>query len=202
MKKLFKIMLPLIILLSTNVYAFDFKEAFKFTSGIATSYAIHEGGHYFAAHVTDTDVDSHWFEDGHIVTLWMQPESYSDGLYINSAGLMAQAICSEIILDTKVNKENPFVQGMMFWNVLNPIMYAADYWWIHRTNKIGDNHFEGDLACIESYSDKKIANIFAGTMVLLAIWHGYRWYSEDDIVFNFAPLPVKQGVGIQFTYKF
>lgn len=201
MKKLLKIML-LLIILSTNVYAFDFKEAFKFTSGMASSYMIHEAGHYFAAGVTDTDIEARWFEGNQIVLLYMEPESDGDGLYITSAGLVAQAMCSEVILDTKANKENSFIQGMMFWNVLNPIMYAADYWWIHRTNKIENNQFQGDLAGIEYYSDKKTANIFAGTMILLAAWHGYRFYHKEDTWYNFAPIPVKDGAGLQFTCKF
>lgn len=201
MKKLLKIML-LLIILSTNVYAFDFKEAFKFTSGMATSYMIHEAGHYFAAGVTNNDIEARWFEGNQIVLLYVDPESDGDGLYITSAGLVAQAMCSEVILDTKANKEKSFIQGMMFWNVLNPIIYAADYWWIKRTNKIENNMFQGDLAGIEYYSDKRTANIFAGTMILLALWHGYRFYHEEDTWYNFAPIPVKDGLGLQFTYKF
>jgi len=202
MKKLLKIILLLIIISPINTHAFDFKEAFKFTSGMASSFMIHEAGHYFAAGVTNTDIEARWFENGQIVLLYMDPESDSDGLYICSAGLVAQIMCSEVILDSKVNKDNTFIQGMMFWNILNPIMYAADYWWIHRTNKIEDNQFQGDLAGIEYYSDKKTANIFAGTMILLAAWHGYRFYHEEDIWYNFAPIPVKDGLGLQFTYKF
>jgi hypothetical protein len=196
-----KIIVCLMIIFSSNTYAFDLKEVSKFIGGVASSYMIHEAGHYFAAEVTDTDIDVRWFEGNQIVLLYMEPESDSDGLYISSAGLVSQAMCSEVILDSKVNKDNSFVQGMMFWNVLNPIMYAADYWWIHRTNKIEDNQFQGDLSGIECYSDKKTANIFAGTMVLLALWHGYRFYHEDTW-YNFTPIPVKDGVGFQFTYKF
>jgi len=194
------VILIIIILSITNVYAFDFKSSLKFTGGMAASYMIHEAGHYFAAGVTDTDIETRWFEGNQIVLLYMEPESDGDGLYITSAGLIAQAMCSEVILDTKVNKENSFIQGMMFWNVLNPIMYAADYWWIKRTNKIEDNQFQGDLAGIEYYSDKKTANIFAGTMILLAAWHGYRFYSKKDLMFNI--IPIKHGVGLNFTLKF
>jgi len=200
MKKIIKILL--IIILPMNAHAFDFKEAFKFSGGMVSSYMIHEAGHYFAAGVTDTDIDARWFEGNQIVLLYMEPESDGDGLYITSAGLVAQAMCSEVILDTNVNKESPFVQGMMFWNVLNPIMYAADYWWIKRTNKIEDNQFQGDISGIEYYSNKKTANIFAGTMVLLAIWHGYRFYKKEDTWYNFTPTHVKNGFGLQFTCKF
>lgn len=201
MKKLLKTML-LLIILSSNVYAFDLKAALKFTGGITTSYMIHEAGHYFAAEMTNTDIDTEWFENGQIILLYMDPKTDSDGLYICSAGLVAQAMCSEVILDTRVNKENPFVQGMMFWNVINPIMYAADYWWIHRSHYIEDDKFQGDLHGIEYYSDKKTANVFAATMALLAIWHGYRFYSEEDIMFNIAPISAKHGAGLQLTYKF
>lgn len=197
-----KIIVLLIIMFSYNAYAFDLKNTSKFIGGVVSSYMIHEAGHYFAGEVTDTDIDARWFEGNQIVLLYMEPESDGDGLYICSGGLVAQAMCSEVILDTKANKKSPFVQGMMFWNVLNPIMYAADYWWIKRTNKIEDNQFQGDLSGIEYYSDKKTANIFAGTMVLLALWHGYRFYKEEDTWYNFSPIPVKDGAGIEFTYKF
>lgn len=187
----------------TNAYAFDSKDVFKFIGGMTTAYMIHEGGHYLAAEITDTDIEERWFENGQIVLLYMNTKSDSDGLYINSAGLIAQAMCSEIILDTKLDKENPFVQGMMFWNILNPIMYAADYWWIHRSHYIDENGFQGDLHGIEYYSDKKTANIFAGTMVLLALWHGYRFYSEENVMFkNFNIAPIRQGVELKIIYKF
>ena len=206
MKKLLTILL-VIILLSTNTYAFDLnlKDTAHFIGGAVSAYMIHEGGHYLAAEITDTDIDARWFEGNQIVLLYMEPESRKEGAYICSAGLITQAICSEMILDMKASRDNAFIHGMMFWNILNPIMYAADYWWIHRSHYIDERGFQGDLHGVEYYSDKKTANVFAGTMVLLAIWHGYRFYSEEDIMFknfNIAPINVKHGAGLQFTYKF
>jgi len=199
MKKLFQIML-LISLLSTNVYALNLKEGVKFAGGALTSYMIHEGGHYFAAEVTNNDMEWEFMKDGQLISFYSNPESDHDGLYINSAGLVSQAIMSEIIIDSKLNNDDFFVRGMMFWNVLNPIMYAVDYWWLKRTNEIKDNTYFGDLAGIEYYSDKKTANIFAGTMVLLALWHGHRFCSEETTNFNL--MPIKDGVGLNFTYRF
>jgi len=195
-----KFVVLIIILLSQNVYSFNLKDTFKFTGGIATAYMIHESGHYFAAEATNTNIKTEFFTNHQIISLYANPKSDSDGLYICSAGLVAQAMCSEVILVTKANKESPFIQGMMFWNVLNPIMYAADYWWICRTNKIEHNQFQGDLSGVEYYSDKKTANIFAGTMVLLALWHGYRFYHKESVKFNIVP--VKNSVGLQFTFNF
>ena len=72
--------------------------------------------------------------------------SDTKGLAVNSAGLIAQAIGSEIILRSdRIDKKNSFVRGMMAWNILNPILYALDYWFIGISNKKNGNFYQGDL---------------------------------------------------------
>jgi hypothetical protein len=103
-------------------------------------------------------------------------EDDSDGLAVYSAGLVAQMACSEVILNVdRIDKNDAFVRGMMAWNIINPIMYALDYWFIHNTNDKNGDTYQGDLQGIEHYSSERTANIFAGCMVALATFQGYRF---------------------------
>jgi hypothetical protein len=104
-------------------------------------------------------------------------DSDSKGLAINSAGLLAQVLGSEIILQVdSIDKNDAFVRGMMTWNIINPILYAADYWFIRRTNQETSNGgYQGDIQGIEYYSNESKANTFAICMVAVATFQGYRF---------------------------
>jgi hypothetical protein len=116
--------------------------ALKFYAGIAVAFSIHEGAHGLVAELTDTDMN---WEIGN----YNQPFAFTEnassdgkGVAINSAGLLSQAIGGEIILrDDRIDKNDYFIRGMMAWNIVNPIMYALDYWFIHRTNRQNGNTY-------------------------------------------------------------
>jgi hypothetical protein len=59
---------------------------------------------------------------------------------------------------------------MKAWNIINPIVYALDYWFLHIANDSSANSFQGDIKGIEHYSSKETANIFAGSMEALVAW--------------------------------
>jgi hypothetical protein len=178
-----------------------FGSALKFSAGLASAFLIHEVSHEVVARLTN--IDLHW----QIGTL-NQPLSFTyntdtsswKGFALNSAGLISQAAGAEIILQVdKIDKNDAFVRGMMTWNVLNPIWYSLDYWFIHSTNKKNGNNFQGDLEGIEHYTNKATADGFALSMSAIAVFQGYRflktqswapnWLKEDFPGMSLAPLP-------------
>ena len=153
----------------------------KFCSGIVAAFSIHELSHAFVAEITNTKI--HW-EAG----TYNQPVGFTEyadsdlkGFTLNSAGLLSQAIGSEIVLRRDgIDKNNPFVQGFMTWNILNPIMYSLDYWFFHTTNKEENYCYQGDLEGIEHYSNEATAHGFAFSMTALAVFQGYRFLKTQE----------------------
>jgi hypothetical protein len=172
--------------------------ALKFATGMISAYALHETGHALAASLTDTDLE--WG-----VGTYNQPLGFTeraqhngDGMLVHSAGLLTQVVSSEIILQSdSIDKNDSFVRGMMFWNILNPVVYSLDYWIFKRTNKEEGNHYQGDLKGLEHYSNDATANGYATIMTGLAIYQGYRflkmqkwapdWITSDSARLNFQP---------------
>jgi len=182
----------------------------KFSAGVVAAALIHEGSHGLVAGITDTQM--HWE-----IGTYNQPIGFTDkatsnakGVAIYSAGLISQAIGSEIILRAdKIDKNDAFVRGMMTWNILNPILYSLDYWFFHLSNKNVGNTYQGDLKGIEHYSSEPTAHGFALSMSAIAAWQGYRflktqswaadWLKGDSHKVSLAPLA---SGGFIVTYKF
>jgi hypothetical protein len=170
----------------------------KFATGILSAYALHETGHALAASLTDTDLE--WG-----VGTYNQPLGFTeraqhngDGMLVHASGLLVQVASSEVILQSdSIDKNDSFVRGMMFWNIVNPIVYSLDYWIFKRTNKEDDNHYQGDLKGLEHYSNQPTANGYATVMTGLAIYQGYRflklqkwapdWITSSSARLNFQP---------------
>jgi hypothetical protein len=189
-----------------------FGSVLKFSAGITSAFLIHEGSHAVVARLTNTDM--HW----EIGTL-NQPLSFTyntdtdwKGFAVNSAGLISQAAAAEIILQVdKIDKNDDFVRGMMAWNILNPILYSLDYWFIHSTNKKNGNSPQGDLECIERHTSKATADAFALSMSALAVFQGYRflqtqswapnWLKENFQSMSLAPMP-SGGFIIGYEFSF
>jgi hypothetical protein len=167
----------------------------KFCTGIITAYALHEVGHAAAAHFTGTDID--WGVGTYNQPLGFEEDADNDtdGMLIHASGLVTQVVVSEVILqsDSIANNSN-MVRGMMFWNIVNPIIYSLDYWFIRRTNKESDTSYQGDIEGFENYTDDTSANIFAAGMAAIAAFQGYRyirtqtwapqWMQRDDVRLN------------------
>jgi hypothetical protein len=170
----------------------------KFATGMISAYALHETGHALAASVTDTDLE--WG-----IGTYNQPLGFTeraqhngDGMLVHASGLLTQVASSEIILQSdSIDKNDSFVRGMMFWNIVNPIVYSLDYWFFKRTNQEHGNHYQGDLKGLEHYSNEATANGYAAVMTGLAIYQGYRfmklqkwapdWIANDTARLNFQP---------------
>jgi hypothetical protein len=153
----------------------------KFTGGVAASYAVHEGAHWTVAQITNTHL--HWEAGSYnqLIAFTESGSSDTDGVLLYSAGLVAQLASSEVILDVdRINKNDAFVRGMMAWNIINPIVYALDYWFLHISNNASHNSFQGDIKGIEHYSSKETANIFAGSIFALAAFQGYRFLKTQS----------------------
>ena len=181
----------------------------KFCAGIVAAFSIHEGGHALVGWVTGTDMDWRWGDMNQPLQFTEDADSDADGAAINMAGLISQAIGAEVILQVdKIDKNDAFVQGMMTWNILNPIFYALDYWFCHKTNRIDGNTYEGDLAGVERYTSEPTAHGFALSMVGIAVYQANRflktqswapdWFKNKSRNINFGPLP---SGGLFMTYQ-
>jgi hypothetical protein len=188
-------------------------EVLKFSAGVASAFMIHEGAHYLAGEMTGTDIDWEVGNYNQPIGFTEKAENDTDGAIVNAAGLVSQAIGSEIILQVDhIDKNDNFVRGMMTWNILNPIFYALDYWFIHISNdSTGDGGYQGDIKGIEHYSSKKSANVFAGSMVAIAGIQGYRflktqdwapdWLKDEALSLSFAPVE-SGGCLLSYTIRF
>ena len=190
--------------------AITYSSVLKFSAGIVAAFSIHEGAHALVAELTDTDMD---WEIGN----YNQPFAFTEhasndtkGAAINSAGLLSQAIGSEIILQVdSIDKNDAFVRGMMAWNIVNPILYTLDYWFFHISNQENGNTYQGDIAGIEYYTNEPTANGFALSMAAIAAFQGYRflktqswapdWLKGESHTLNFVPQP---SGGFFITYNF
>lgn len=157
-------------------------EVLKFSAGVISAFMIHEGAHYLAGEMTGTDIDWEVGNYNQPIGYTEQAENDTDGVIVNSAGLVSQVTGSEIILQVdRIDKNDNFVRGMMTWNILNPVFYALDYWFIHITNdRTGDGGYQGDIQGIEYYSSEQSANVFAASMVAIAGIQGYRFLKTQD----------------------
>lgn len=167
----------------------------KFGTGIITAYALHEVGHATAGYLTGTDIE--WGLGTYNQPLGFEEDADcdTDGMILHASGLLTQIAVSEIILQSaSIDNNSNLVRGMMFWNIVNPIVYALDYWFLRRTNKESDTTYQGDIEGFENYTDDTSANIFAAGMFAIAAMQGYRylktqtwapeWMQRDDVRLN------------------
>jgi hypothetical protein len=183
----------------------------KFSSGVAFSYLAHEASHFLVAKVTNTEMDFKVGTDNQLVGFEEHSNTRSKGLAINSAGLISHLVSSEVILDVNgIDKNGQFVRGVMAWNIVNPIMYSLDYWFIHSANKLSGGKYQGDISGIEYYSSKDIANGYALSISAIAAFQGYRFlktqswapdWLKTDYRVSLAPLP-SGGFVLGYEYKF
>jgi hypothetical protein len=182
----------------------------KFLAGVASAALIHEGAHALVAGVTGTHMSWEMGNYNQPISFTESAESDSKGVALYSSGLISQLISSEVILDVnKIDKNDAFVRGMMAWNIINPILYALDYWVIHSSNKENGNTYQGDMKGIEHYSRASTANVFAASVVAIVTFQGYRflktqtwapnWMKSDVHDLKLAPQP---GGGFVMSYEF
>jgi hypothetical protein len=175
---------------STDTYGWS-GAALGFGAGILAAYAFHEGAHWAVAGITGTELD--WESGTYNQPLGFTEEADSDtnGALLHGAGLAGQALCGEVILAMdRIDKTHPMVRGMMFWNIVNPVIYAIDYWFLHSSNRIEAEGYQGDLAGIEHYAGKDVANTFAAATLGLALWQGYRFWNAQER----TPAPTDYGL--------
>jgi hypothetical protein len=159
----------------------NLRDWLKFAAGIAAGYGIHEGGHFLAAAATGTDLDWKLGKYNQPVAYEIHTDSEFKGEFVNSAGLRAQVISSEIILQVDdIDRNTPLIRGIMAWNVINPVLYALDYWFLHKSNYSDDAGFHGDIQGVEYYKGNARANLFAASMASLALYQGYRFLKTQD----------------------
>ncbi|MBN1473818.1 MAG: hypothetical protein JW914_04320 [Syntrophaceae bacterium] len=182
----------------------------KFAGGIVSAYFIHEAAHALVAGATGTSMNWKGGDITQPIQFTEHTSNHTKGFAINSAGLLAQMATSEfILLNDKIDKNDSYVRGIMLINILNPLVYAADYWLIKKTNRSDGNSYTGDLKGIEFHSNKTTADIFTGTMVALVTFEAYRfvktqswapkWLRNDGEPEHFNLVPLSSG-GAFLTY--
>ena len=181
----------------------------KFTAGVLASAAVHETAHALVAAATDTSTTWKIGNYNQPLAFEEKATSNSKAVAIYSAGLIAQLICSEIILDVdSIDKNDAFVRGMMTWNILNPILYSLDYWVFRVSNQQNGNTYQGDLTGIEHYSSEGTAQAFAIGITAIAAFQGYRFLKTQDWAPDWLKavpdevnlLPLRSG-GAMLTYE-
>ncbi len=182
----------------------------KFAVGVLSSAAVHEAAHAIVAAATDTSLTWKAGNYNQPIAFEESASSGAKGIAIYSAGLIAQLISSEIILDVdSIDKNDAFVRGMMTWNILNPILYSLDYWVFRVSNQKNGNSYQGDIEGIAHYSDERSANAFAIGITAIAAFQGYRFLKTQDWAPDWlkdAPdnvnvMPLHSG-GALLTYEF
>ncbi len=184
----------------------------KFTGGVVSAFMIHEASHALVGAAMGKSLS--WKAGNYNQPISFTESGLSDeqGVGLYSAGLISQAVGSEIILRTdRIDKNSSYVQGMMAWNMINPILYSLDYWFFHISNRNGGNSYQGDLQGIEHYSNKTVANGFALSFFGLALWQGYRfvqtqtwapdWVKSEIHKVSFLPL-ASGGIFMKYRLEF
>jgi hypothetical protein len=106
-------------------------------------------------------------------------DNSTDGFIVHASGLVTQVVVSEIILQFGTG-HNAYTHGVMAWNIVNPIVYALDYWLLRRENKESGTSYQGDIEGVEAHSNERTASLFAGGMALIAIMQWYRYTAMQD----------------------
>jgi hypothetical protein len=209
-------MLFLVFLLQSPCFGADGESVtargvLKFGGGIVSAFLIHEAAHAAVAAATGTGMNWRLGDINQPITFTEHSSSTAKGLAITSAGLIAQAIGAEVILQyDRIDKNDSYVRGMMLWNVLNPLLYAADYWFLKRTNSCHNGGYQGDLRGTEHYTSKGTADAFSATMAALALFQGYRFartqtwapdWLRGEQLDRVALTPLPSG-GASLTYAF
>ena len=161
--------------------SFEYGSIAKFGGGIISGFLIHEGAHVAVARLTGTSMEWRRGDINQPITFEEHSASDNKGLAINAAGLLVQTGSGEFILRyDKIDKNDSYVRGIMFWNVVNPLLYTIDYWFIHNTNKSENGTYAGDISGVEHYANKRTADVFAATMAAVAVFQGYRYVKTQS----------------------
>jgi len=210
------IILFLIVLSVNQAFGEDdsirFSSLLKFSGGIVSGFLIHEGAHLVVAGVTGTDMDWELGNYNQPIGFTEDADSDAKGFAVNSAGLIVQALGAEVILQVdRIDKNDEYVRGMMAWDIINPILYALDYWFIGSTNQKDNNSYQGDIQGIEFYASKTAANVFAASMAGIAVFQGYRflktqtwapeWIKSESHELGFTPTR-SGGFLLNYSYSF
>ena len=113
------IVLVLAISIPVNAFELKISKALLFGAGLTTGFVIHEGGHWTMGKLRGRDLKWHWDP-----TLRYSYEGESD-IWIQMAGLMANALFSELILLIPKEKRGPYLNGVLIFNVLEEFAYPV-----------------------------------------------------------------------------
>ena len=169
MKKILFMAVFIVLTVSpSKALAFDY---LKFALGIGSGYVIHEVAHQAVAEINDTPF--RW-KNG-FGSRWITSNSASnrEKRELASAGLGSQVLSTEIILNTKIPKENEYVIGILAFNVVNALMYVVSDGIMNPDDNYGD---------IEMMDKAGLDRDYVGTfLVAHSLFALYRIYYKTNI---------------------
>lgn len=152
------------------------KEKTFFIAGMVAGLANHEAGHllvgeYYNEHLKWNILEREW-----------SIKTSSTGTSLRNialGGFAAQIVSSETLLYSKAPKDNSFVIGWLFWNIVEPLVYVARH-------ELGGGY--GDLKLIDNYDQDRSLKVEHVEIAISAqaLWTAYRLWKNED--FQKSPL--------------
>ncbi len=171
------ILIPLLVQAQTAEKAKDFS---LFVAGLGTGLVNHELGHQVIASVYGVHLD--WQMKDNQPTWFARSQDHEKLRNIALGGTAAEIVSSEIILNTKISKDDAFVIGWLAWNIVNPILYVVRH-------ELGGGH--GDLKTIQENSVGLNVRLVEGIKISHSLWTAYRLLNnkqfQSKINYFFAP---------------
>lgn len=166
----------------------------SFVAGVASSILAHEGAHVAAAYAMGGR-PSFGFDAGRpTVYSGIDPVREPSRQFVfSSAGLTAQTVIDEIILDAphdRVRPSGPFERGILAGGVATAVFYVT----VGRTGSVSDVDF---MARTSSLSKTTISLLYGGAAVV----HLWRISHDDRYAHFFARPDARGGMRIGFQVE-
>ncbi len=156
----------------------DWRKVGKFLGGVVSSVVIHEGSHYLVAKAEGIDIE----RDG---TDWTS-DKYSTTLQL--AGLIGNAVSSEIVLLIPAERRGSFCSGLLMANAYEEIAYPT----------LGYN--EKDFGNLEVTDSEK--TLYTGVFLSHGALTLYRMHRADQLRPSFWFGRVQGAPGMGLTWNF
>jgi len=152
-------------------FRLDISNVIKFGTGIVSSVAIHEAGHWLLLEVTHRDYK--FYFDGMRPTYQYEGKSRTS---LQMSGLIANMVASEVILQIPKDRRGSFLNGILVGNILEEVLYPTLRWGTgdFKPLKKGDRIFFG--ACLVTH----------GLLTTYRVYHdghlnAYTWFGASKI---------------------
>jgi hypothetical protein len=181
--------------LLTGCQIFSGRDIVEFGGGIATGVVIHEGAHYFAGRALGMDPRYTLSNPNEVRLLDYQDKTRRAKIIVNGAGLIAQTIATEFILNSdNIRKDDPYVLGVLTATIGDNIKYG-----------LFPNLFGEDRSDIENLGKNGVDREGVRATLLAHSAYSIHRLREDEHFksrFNFLLIPDKENFKIVINYNF